>query len=70
MNDVERLEVSDEKNIAYVTQTTLSLDDTKDIVDALNVSFHHCISLEVVIFATQLKIGRTQLNNYLWKLKL
>ena len=39
VNDVERLEVSDEKNIAYVTQTTLSLDDTKDIVDALNVKF-------------------------------
>ena len=39
VNDVERLEVSDENNIAYVTQTTLSLDDTKDIVDALNVKF-------------------------------
>ncbi len=39
VNDVERLEVSDEKNIAYVTQTTLSLDDTKDIVDALNAKF-------------------------------
>ena len=39
VNDVGRLEVSDEKNIAYVTQTTLSLDDTKDIVDALNAKF-------------------------------
>ena len=39
VNDVERLEVSDKKNIAYVTQTTLSLDDTKDIVDALNAKF-------------------------------
>jgi 4-hydroxy-3-methylbut-2-enyl diphosphate reductase len=36
---LKKLEVSDEKNIAYVTQTTLSLDDTKDIVDALNAKF-------------------------------
>ena len=39
VNDVKRLEVSDEMKIAYVTQTTLSLDDTKDIVDALNAKF-------------------------------
>ena len=39
VNDVEGLEIPDEKNIAYVTQTTLSLDDTKDIVDDLNAKF-------------------------------
>ena len=38
INDVEKYENS-KKNIAYVTQTTLSVDDTKDIIDKLKIKF-------------------------------
>jgi 4-hydroxy-3-methylbut-2-enyl diphosphate reductase len=37
--DVERLEVADPDNVSYITQTTLSVDDTKEIVDALRRRF-------------------------------
>jgi 4-hydroxy-3-methylbut-2-enyl diphosphate reductase len=37
--DVERLEVADPSNVSYITQTTLSVDDTKEIVDALRRRF-------------------------------
>jgi len=37
--DVERLEVKDVSNLAYVTQTTLSVDDAARIVDALKNRF-------------------------------
>ena len=37
--DVESLEVADSENLAFVTQTTLSVDDTAEIVDALRRRF-------------------------------
>jgi 4-hydroxy-3-methylbut-2-en-1-yl diphosphate reductase len=37
--DVQTLQVSDEQNLAYVTQTTLSLDDAASIVTALKNRF-------------------------------
>jgi 4-hydroxy-3-methylbut-2-enyl diphosphate reductase len=37
--DVERIEISNPDNLAYVTQTTLSLDDTAAIVAALRARF-------------------------------
>ena len=37
--DVETLEVTDPENLAFVTQTTLSADDTAEIVDALRRRF-------------------------------
>jgi 4-hydroxy-3-methylbut-2-enyl diphosphate reductase len=39
VEDVGSLEVRDPKRLAYVTQTTLSVDDTKDIVAALQARF-------------------------------
>src|SRR6202158_5194761 len=39
VQDVDRLEVSDPKRIAYLTQTTLSLDETRDIVVRLKQRF-------------------------------
>jgi len=39
MKDVNNFIKKNEKNIAYITQTTLSLDDTKNIVDALKNKF-------------------------------
>ena len=38
IDDVEKYENS-KKDIAYVTQTTLSVDDTKDIIDKLKIKF-------------------------------
>ena len=37
--DVESYELDDNKKIAYVTQTTLSVDDTKNIIKALEKKF-------------------------------
>ncbi|AWF79864.1 4-hydroxy-3-methylbut-2-enyl diphosphate reductase [Microbulbifer sp. A4B17] len=37
--DVANLTVKDESNLAYVTQTTLSMDDTARVIDALRVRF-------------------------------
>lgn len=37
--DVAKIKVIDEKSLSYVTQTTLSVDDTKDIIDALKLRF-------------------------------
>ncbi|MGB0898180.1 MAG: 4-hydroxy-3-methylbut-2-enyl diphosphate reductase [Psychrobium sp.] len=39
VDDVANLKVSDESNLSYVTQTTLSVDDTKNIIDALRERF-------------------------------
>jgi 4-hydroxy-3-methylbut-2-enyl diphosphate reductase len=39
LQDVARLAPVDPQNLAYVTQTTLSVDDTRDIVEALKTRF-------------------------------
>ena len=39
VDDVATLEVENEDNLAYVTQTTLSVNDTKDIIAALKARF-------------------------------
>lgn len=38
-DDVETLQVKNPEKIAYVTQTTLSVDDTKDVIAALQARF-------------------------------
>ncbi|MFI2813090.1 MULTISPECIES: 4-hydroxy-3-methylbut-2-enyl diphosphate reductase [Microbulbifer] len=37
--DVSRLQVQDENNLSFVTQTTLSMDDTARVIDALRARF-------------------------------
>lgn len=37
--DIQKLKIKNEQQLAYVTQTTLSLDDTKDIIIALQNRF-------------------------------
>jgi len=39
VEDVNRLEVKDPERVSFITQTTLSLDETKDIVDRLRERF-------------------------------
>ena len=38
-SDIQALEVHDPDKIAYVTQTTLSVDDTRDVIEALQQRF-------------------------------
>ena len=38
-DDVSRLEVANPEKVAYVTQTTLSVDDTRDVIEALTSRF-------------------------------
>jgi 4-hydroxy-3-methylbut-2-en-1-yl diphosphate reductase len=53
--DVAALEVSDPEHLAYVTQTTLSLDDTREVVDALMARFPAIIGPDTndICYATQ-----------------
>ena len=37
--DVESLQINNSENLAYVTQTTLSVDDTQMVIDALRVKY-------------------------------
>lgn len=39
VEDVASLQVSDPEKLAYVTQTTLSVDDTRDVIEALKARF-------------------------------
>ncbi len=52
--DVEKLQNVDEGNLAYVTQTTLSIDDTRGMVDALTRRFPDIIGphKEDICYAT------------------
>ena len=53
--DVARLEVADPSRLAFVTQTTLSVDDTQRVVDALRQRFPEMASprKEDICYATQ-----------------
>lgn len=54
VGDVANVQVRDESKIAYVTQTTLSVDDTKDIVAALHTRFPNIVGphKEDICYAT------------------
>ena len=39
VNDVESLNISDDADLAYVTQTTLSVDDTQEIINSLRLKY-------------------------------
>jgi 4-hydroxy-3-methylbut-2-enyl diphosphate reductase len=53
--DVGKLTVNDPEHLAYVTQTTLSVDDTRDIIDALKRRFPAIKGPDVndICYATQ-----------------
>jgi 4-hydroxy-3-methylbut-2-enyl diphosphate reductase len=55
VDEVERLVVRDPTHLAYVTQTTLSLDDTRDVVEALRRRFPGITGpgLDDICYATQ-----------------
>lgn len=53
--DVARMRVLDPAKLAYVTQTTLSIDDTRDVIDALKLRFPAIEGPELddICYATQ-----------------
>ena len=53
--DVENLKVEDPQKLSYVTQTTLSVDETRDIINALKERFPSIIGPDVkdICYATQ-----------------
>ena len=55
MDDVAKLEPRDRNRLAYVTQTTLSVDDTRHIIDALRRRFPSIVGPDVkdICYATQ-----------------
>lgn len=55
VDDVGRLAVRDPSNLAYVTQTTLSVDDARAIIDALRARFPAIIApkKDDICYATQ-----------------
>lgn len=55
VEDVEKIELRDPEKVAYVTQTTLSVDDTRDVIEALKRRFPAIIGPDVrdICYATQ-----------------
>jgi len=55
VEDVARLQVADPEKLAYVTQTTLSVDDTRGIIAALKQRFPAIVGPDVrdICYATQ-----------------
>lgn len=55
VDDVKRLRIRDPERVAYVTQTTLSVDDTRDIIEALTERFPAITgpSVRDICYATQ-----------------
>jgi 4-hydroxy-3-methylbut-2-en-1-yl diphosphate reductase len=53
--DVENLQVRDPEKLAYITQTTLSVDDTRGIITALKAKFPAIVGPDVrdICYATQ-----------------
>jgi 4-hydroxy-3-methylbut-2-enyl diphosphate reductase len=54
-DEVPALVVRDPKNVSYVTQTTLSVDDTRDVIEALRSRFPAIVGPDVndICYATQ-----------------
>lgn len=55
LKDVAALVVKDPENLCYVTQTTLSVEDTQQIIDALKIKFPHIAGprRDDICYATQ-----------------
>ena len=55
IDDVSKLDISNSKNLAYVSQTTLSVDDTRQIINALTERFPniHGPRKDDICYATQ-----------------
>ena len=59
VEDVAKLNVKDPNMLAYITQTTLSVDDTKSVIDALKARFPNIVgpATKDICYATQNRQG-------------
>ncbi len=53
VNDALSVQVTDEKRVVCLTQTTLSMDDTRDVVDALCARFPDLLVRNDICYATE-----------------
>ena len=55
VDEVEKLEVADPEQVSFVTQTTLSVNDTKDVIAALKKRFPNIVGPDTrdICYATQ-----------------
>jgi 4-hydroxy-3-methylbut-2-en-1-yl diphosphate reductase len=55
IQDVQRLDIPEDAPVAYITQTTLSVDDTKGVIAALSERFSNLVGPETrdICYATQ-----------------
>ena len=55
LRDVKELQVKDPEKLAYVTQTTLSVDDTREVIEALKSRFPSIVGPDTrdICYATQ-----------------
>src|SRR5277367_5162743 len=59
VEEAEKVQLPDPERVAAVTQTTLSIDDTRDILEVLKRRFPKMPTPRPTTFATQPKIART-----------
>ncbi|MFA4993778.1 MAG: 4-hydroxy-3-methylbut-2-enyl diphosphate reductase [Bdellovibrionales bacterium] len=59
IEDVKKVTVNNPDLLAYITQTTLSLDETKDVIDALKARFPNIVgpATKDICYATQNRQG-------------
>ncbi len=59
IEDVDSLNIRDPEKVAYITQTTLSVDDTKDVIARLRARFPKIVGpdLKNICYATQNRQG-------------
>lgn len=57
--DIDTLEIKNPNRLAYITQTTLSIDDTKSVIDALKAKFPNIVgpATKDICYATQNRQG-------------
>lgn len=57
--DVAKLEINNPEKLSYITQTTLSVDDTKAVIDALKERFPNIVgpTIRDICYATQNRQG-------------
>ncbi len=55
IEEIERLPMPADARVAYVTQTTLSVDDTRELIEALTRRYPHLVGPEIddICYATQ-----------------
>ena len=63
--DVAQLEVKNPSNLFYCSQTTLSVDDTADVIDALQAKFPDGPRKDDICYATQ----TVRMQCVIWRIK-